>query len=66
MVIFLHILKRAKEALLMTKKKKEKAEFEGGNVKDVRLDAKKSLPEASAFTEPDQNKKLDFIQKRQI
>lgn len=50
----------------MTKKKKEKAEFEGGNVKDVRLDAKKSLPEASAFTEPDQNKKLDFIQKRQI
>jgi len=39
-------------------KKRKVDDFKHGNVKGVRLDPKKSLPEASRFTEPDQNKKV--------
>lgn len=41
-----------------TLKNKQETEFSTGNIPDLRLDVKKSLPEASRFTEPDQNKKV--------
>ena len=42
----------------MAKKKKKVDDFKHGNVKGCRLDPKHSLPEASKFTEPDQNKQV--------
>jgi len=39
-------------------KNKQDVEFGTGNVADLRLEVKKSLPEASRFTEKDQNKKF--------
>lgn len=44
----------------MSKKKalKNAADFSNGNIPDVKLEVKKSLPEANRFIEPDQNKKV--------
>ena len=43
----------------MSKKKKRKVDdFGDGNLKDRLLNPKDSLPDASRFTEPDQNKKI--------
>jgi len=43
----------------MSKKKKRKVDdFSDGNLKDRLLNSKDSLPDASRFTEPDQNKKV--------
>ena len=39
-------------------KPNQETEFSTGNIPDLRLDVKKSLPAASRFTEPDQNKKV--------
>jgi len=46
--------------LTMDKKKvfKNTAESSNGNIPDIRLEVKKSLPEAKRFVEPDQNKKV--------
>ena len=43
----------------MSKKKKRKVDdFQEGNLKDRKLNPKHSLPEASRFTELDQNKEI--------
>ena len=40
----------------MKEKQANPQDFKRGNVKNRRIDLKDSLPEASRFTEPDQNK----------
>jgi hypothetical protein len=46
-----------KGAIFMSKNKRKKVDdFQHGNLKDRQLNSKHSLPEASKFTEPDQNR----------
>ena len=43
----------------MSKNKKKKVDdFQNGNLKDRQLNIKQSAPEASRFTEPDQNRQM--------
>jgi len=43
----------------MSKKKKRQVDdFQNGNLKDRQLNPRNSIPEASRFTEPDQNKEI--------
>jgi len=48
-----------KGGIFMSKNKRKKVDdFQHGNLKDRQLNPKHSLPEASKFTEPDQNREI--------